>query len=311
MSQASVRPPQTDRQAPVSTDFPSLVPDRMPGIPDWLLRAGAGAFANWLHVPVAERLLADLRHCSGAAEFCAAALQRLDVGVRVERGDGAAVPSDGPVLAISNHPFGALDSFALGRWLGAQRPDWRYVGLSLWGRIPPLQHALFAVESDDGVSLAHRHGAVLRRAMRWLRDGHALGLFPAGSVSHWQWRTRRVEDPPWTSAVGLLAQRTGARVLPLYVHGRNSLRFQLVAALHPRLRHPLLMRELFARAHQRIRLTVGAPIESGAWHAAATPAEVTRLLRQRVYALAETAPGDAASGTGRRRPKSLRNRGNQ
>ncbi len=262
-----------------------LIPDRMPGIPDWLLRRGAAALRGWLRLPDAERLLAAVQHCGSAADCCDAALNWLDVGVCVERSDGAAVPVEGPVLAISNHPFGALDSFALGRWLGAQRTDWRYVGLSLWARVPPLQQALFVVDSDDGVRLAHRHGAVLRRAARWLRDGHALGLFPAGSVSHWQWRTRRVEDPRWTSAAGLLARRTGARVLPVYVHGRNSLRFQLAAALHPRLRHPLLMRELFARVHDRIRITVGAPIEPGAWDAEATPQEVTRQLRQRVYAL--------------------------
>ena len=43
-----------------------------------------------------------------------------------------------------------------------------------------------------------------------------LVVFPAGTVSSWDWRRNSVTDPPWNRAVARIASMTKSPVLPLY-----------------------------------------------------------------------------------------------
>src|SRR5262249_21179832 len=98
----------------------------------------------------------------------------------------------------------------------------------------------------------------LRDAVRWLKQGRMLAVFPAGEVSHFDPATRRVVDPAWNDSVSLLARATGASALPTYFHGHNGFGFQLAGVLHPRLRTALLPRELLRRRGQVLDVRVGA-----------------------------------------------------
>ncbi len=79
--------------------------------------------------------------------------------------------------------------------------------------------------------------AAVRFALRLLRGGGVIGVFPEGTRGDGLVRTAR-------PGVGYFALRTGAKVVPVACHGTDSLK-------HRRLRRPA------------VRITIGDPIDLG------------------------------------------------
>ena len=99
----------------------------------------------------------------------------------------------------------------------------------------------------------------LRGAKDWLNQGSMLLIFPAGEVAHLnpkQWRSG-ITDPKWNTTAFRLARSTGATTLPVFIDGRNSVRFQLVGLVHPRLRTARLAKEFLRKRGARVEVRVG------------------------------------------------------
>ncbi|MGH8446058.1 MAG: GNAT family N-acyltransferase, partial [Solimonas sp.] len=89
-----------------------------------------------------------------------------------------------------------------------------------------------------------------------------LIVFPSGEVSRIDWQARQIADPPWSPTVALLARRSGARVLPLFVEGRPRLRSLAAGVVDVRLRTALLARDLLALRGRTLGLRMGDILES-------------------------------------------------
>ena len=87
--------------------------------------------------------------------------------------------------------------------------------------------------------------------MAWLRQGGALAVFPAGEVSQWNVRQAQVTDPAWNTVAARLVRKSGASALPVYFCGRNSVAFQLLGLINPRLRTLFLLAGISAAARER------------------------------------------------------------
>jgi putative hemolysin len=264
---------------------PRFVAPHVRGVPGWVVAAGMRRASRWFGVDATHALLdAHAQHAS-RSEAIAAILRSLRVTCDYRGAAEARVPSHGPLLAVANHPFGVLDVLLLHQQVQRWRSDWRLLGLGLWGEIPQAGDALIPVDAQPGAAGGSPGARAVCAALRWLRDGHALAFFPAGVVACWHWRTLRVEEPPWDPLAGMLVRRSSATVVPCAFPGRNSALFQLAAALHPELRHALLLRELHNKRGGRFELRGGAPIAAEAWPGSATARDIARDLRRRVLAL--------------------------
>jgi putative hemolysin len=125
--------------------------------------------------------------------------------------------------------------------------------------------------------------ATCRRALAWIADGHALLMFPGGSVSTAQspWRGPAT-DPTWYPFLGKLVTQPDLGIVPFFVHGQNSRLFQIASHVNYALRIALLFRES-ARLHgSRLRISTGAPLRLSDL----TDPDPVRALRRRCYALA-------------------------
>src|SRR5207248_2705265 len=71
-----------------------------------------------------------------------------------------------------------------------------------------------------------------------------------------QWRSG-VTDPQWNTTAFRLARSTGAATLPVFIDGRNSLPFQLVGLVHPRLRTARLAKEFLRKRGARVEVRIG------------------------------------------------------
>ena len=130
----------------------------------------------------------------------------------------------------------------------------------------------------------------LLECVKWLRGGHAIGVFPAGEVSSIDLKRRLVRDPPWSETIAALARKTGATVVPMHFCGRNPALFQLAGLVHPRLRTALLPRMTARQKRHTITAYVGKPILPSEIARTASDKDLTSLMRLRSYALEGRAP---------------------
>jgi putative hemolysin len=217
--------------------------------------------------------------------FADRALEALGVSLRPSHGGARSIPDRGPLIVVANHPFGGLDGLILLALLGAVRPDGKLLANHLLGRIPDLAGSLFLVDPFGGADAARRNVRTLKAAARWVRDGGALGVFPAGEVSHFDFASHTVTDPAWSATVGRLVQLTRAPVLTVHFDGRNSPLFQVLGLLHPRLRTALLPRELLRRRQTTVTAQIGSLIPYRKLERFTAAAELTAYLRSRTYLL--------------------------
>ena len=224
-------------------------------------------------------------------------LAAMKVDLEVQPSDLQRIPAKGPLVAVANHPFGVLDGAALGVLLSRVRPDVKVLTNALLEGIPDLyEHCIFV---DPFLSSPDQNLKGLKQSIAWLRQGGALAVFPAGEVSQWNVRQGQVTDPAWNNLAARLVRMTGASALPVYFCGHNSITFQLLGLINPRLRTLLLLQEFLQQRGSRVKVRVGTPIPAKVIADLESDEKATEHLRRRTYLL---------SHRGRKTPLSLPNK---
>ena len=197
-----------------------------------------------------------------AVQFSQKVLDRFGLDVRVSKADLARIPESGPLIVVANHPYGALEGMVMMSVLSRQRDEFKIMANHLLGQIPEMRPLFILVDvfENEGSTQANVKG--LKETLRWLKDGKALGVFPAGEVSSLNLKKRRIAEADWSVHIATLARRTDATVLPIFFAGTNSPTFHLAGLIHPRLRTMLLPREVFKKERKRLRMRIGTPIRS-------------------------------------------------
>jgi putative hemolysin len=227
--------------------------------------------------------------------FAQSALQTLGIILEKDIRSEERVPAKDALVIVCNHPFGALDGLALLAAILPRRPDLRLLANSALGIFAELRPSFLPLDvlgkkEDRNV----RNIASVRLAIEHLKSGGALGIFPAGTVSHWQ-RGRGVTDPEWQSGLARLARQYGASVLPVYFEGQNSALFHVMGLVHPLVRTLMLPKEILRLRGGRIRMHIGRPVEPAVLRLFPSPEKTTEYLRLRTYALREASSPCAAS----------------
>lgn len=195
-------------------------------------------------------------------EFFDRVLADLQINCDVAQKDLDNIPSKGPLVVVSNHPFGAVDGIALASVIGKTRPDLKVMANHFLGRIPELRSSFVLVDPFGGNESESRNRRPLLQAFRWLTTGGALLIFPAGEVSHLRLDRAAIVEGPWTPTISRLIRRTDATVVPAFIDGTNSSAFHALGLIHPRLRTAMLPREVFRRAGQTLKIRFGAALTS-------------------------------------------------
>lgn len=279
--------PESHPTAPLPGELVSIA-DALP----WLRRPILRPLTRWLERVLALDILNRV-HAAASAERSASAFLHAALGtygVRYEVDPAALlrIPATGPVVVVSNHPFGALDAVILTAVLAGIRSDARVLANYLLISVPQLRGVLLPVDPFGGPNAARRNIHGMQRALAHLQNGGLLGIFPGGAVSHFRWRRMAVEDPVWSSHLFRLVKRTGATVVPVFFPGRNSLLFQVAGMVHPLLRTALIPREAARRHGDVVPFAVGRPLAPGRLKRHENPRQFSQFLRLQTYLLAET-----------------------
>jgi putative hemolysin len=213
-------------------------------------------------------------------------LEMLGVTYHVLASDLATAPSQGPVVVVANHPFGAIEGMILASILLKMRKDIKIMANFLLGSlgVSELNELLILVDPFERAGSAAHNLKPLRQALEWVGAGGALGVFPAGEVSHIHLSRLSVVDRQWNPTVARIIRKTGASVLPVYFEGRNSALFCGLGLLHPLVRTLMLPGENLRERSRTICAHIGKPLPFKRL-AGLDDSEMMDYLRLRTYNL--------------------------
>ncbi len=213
------------------------------------------------------------------------AMSILDVAYESNPDDTSRVPATGPLVVVSNHPFGGVEGVVLGHFIHSVRPDVRIMANYLLQNIPTFRDWVIPVNPFSNAGSVFSSSNGIRSTMRWLRQSHALVVFPSGTVSHFTLKRGGISDPEWSDHISAIILRCKATVLPVYFPGRNSMMFQCAGMINERLRTAMLPREMMNKKAKKIPFFIGAPLNKERLSRFGSPTELTAFLRSQTYFL--------------------------
>ena len=221
----------------------------------------------------------------GQVDFVSKALSLLGVNVELDSQELKRIPKSGPSVVVANHPFGVVEGLILMQMLKAVRPDVKIMANFMLGLIPEMKEHLIAVDPFGRKDSHLGNISGLKAAVKWVRSGGMLAVFPAGEVASLNLKGVKVEDPVWSPTVGGIIKRTGASATPVFFHGRNSLLFQAAGMVHPSLRTVLLPRENLKKKTGPVEFAVGNTVSGERLSSFESKQELMEYLRFRTYSL--------------------------
>ena len=217
-------------------------------------------------------------------EFLNAILDEFEINFEIPKEDLKRLPKDGAYITISNHPLGGIDGVLLLKLLLEQRPDFKIIANFLLHRIKPLAPYIMPVNPFEAHKDAKSSVAGFKQSLKHLREGHPLGIFPAGEVSTYR-DGKLIVDRPWEEAAMKLIQRAEVPVVPIYFHAKNSKLFYRLSKLNDTLRTAKLPSEVLTQRNRVIRVRIGRPISVEAQQEQESLEDFTEFLRRKTYML--------------------------
>lgn len=239
----------------------------------------------FLAIDKINEIQAILNAKSKSENYFSDALSLLKVHPNISPSDRDKIPPKGALLVIANHPYGGLDGIILADTLLKRRPDVKILGNYLLQQIPQIRDRVIPVDPFGQSDSVRANISGIKQAVRWLKKGGALMVFPSGEVSHPIPGKWKISDPKWPAHIGALVRMARPKVLPIYFSGRNSLFFQAAGMVHPRLRTILLARELINKQNKTIEAYIGSPILFNRLKGFGNDRKLTDYLRFHTYFL--------------------------
>lgn len=200
------------------------------------------------------------REVAAGRDFWQVMVERYGLSLEVAGGALDLIPREGPVVVISNHPYGILDGLMLGHMLALRRGEFRILAHRVFRKAEALERVILPISFEETPEGRALNLETRRAALGFLAEGGAIGIFPGGTVSTALKPFGRPMDPSWRRFTARLIAKSGAAVVPVYFEGHNSRLFQLASHLHQTLRLALLVNEFKARVGAPVRVVVGAPL---------------------------------------------------
>ena len=248
-----------------------------------------GTFVGWLlmratRISTMNRFYDKHQHLS-APEFLDAILKHYEIQFDIPEADLKRIPKQGPFMTISNHPLGGIDGVLLLKLLLSQHTDYKIIANFLLHRIAPLKPYIMPVNPFENHKDAQSSILGFKNALKHLKEGHPLGVFPAGEVSTYR-EGKLLVDKPWEEAALKLIRKAEVPVVPIYFHARNSRLFYQLSKINDVFRTAKLPSELTSQRRRPITVRIGQPISVATQQEADSLEDYSDLLRKKTYLLA-------------------------
>ncbi|TPM47108.1 glycerol acyltransferase [Mesorhizobium sp. B2-2-4] len=156
-------------------------------------------------------------------------LELIDVRVRTPDQWPPQTLPDTPLVIVANHPFGIGDGIAvlsLAEQLGRPFRVMIHKDLLKISEMEPYSLPIDFSETKDALK---NNMAVRHEAVRLLKEGVTIVVFPAGGVATAPKGFGQARDLPWKMFPARLVQDAKASVVPMHFSGQNGRLFHLVS----------------------------------------------------------------------------------
>ncbi|MBT8305145.1 MAG: lysophospholipid acyltransferase family protein [Bacteroidia bacterium] len=247
-----------------------------------------GTFIGWILMKILKisslnKVYNKNKHLTDVP-FLNGILDELQIKFEIPVEDLKRLPKEGAYITISNHPLGGIDGILLLKLMLEQRTDFKIIANFLLHRIEPLKPYIMPVNPFEDRKDVKSSISGFKNAILHLREGHPLGVFPAGEVSTYR-DGKLVVDKPWEEAAMKLIQKAEVPVVPIYFHAKNSKLFYKLSKINDTFRTAKLPSELFTQKNRVIRVRVGKPISIKDQQEYPQLDEFSEFLRRKTYML--------------------------
>jgi putative hemolysin len=234
----------------------------------------------------------------GGASFFATAVRALSLDLQFDAARLQAIPRDGALVIVANHPFGVLDGIVMCALMQQVRPDFLVLTNSVLLRAPEMRDKMLPVDFAGTPEALATNLATRARAREHLDAGGCVVVFPAGAVSTSPDRfgRERAVDGPWTPFLGRVVRQSRAPVVPIFFPGQNSRLFQMVSHISQTLRLSLFFHEVRRRIGTRFPVAIGELIPFSELANLPERRNIVDELRRRTYALGDEVPAGGTRG---------------
>ncbi len=227
----------------------------------------------------------DKRKNLKGPEFITSIFKEFEIDYEIPEKDLKRIPKTGPFITISNHPLGGIDGMILMKLVLEQRSDFKVIANFLLHRLDPLRPYILPVNPFEDHREAQSSISGMKKAIAHLKEGNALGIFPAGEVSTDR-DNNHIVDKAWEPSAMKLIQKSKVPVVPIYFHAKNSLFFYRLASMSDILRTAKLPSEMLSQRRRKIKVRVGHAISVEDQQEHGNLEAYTAFLRRKTYMLA-------------------------
>lgn len=142
----------------------------------------------------------------------------------------SAIPSDGPLLMIANHPFGIVDGLIMCSLASKVRADFKIITHETLKLLPELDEFILPITFNEKDKTTIKENILTtKKAKNHLINGGLLIIFPSGGVSMNKNREAAFLQDKWKLFPAKLLQQTKSDVFPVYFDGTNGFLFNIFA----------------------------------------------------------------------------------
>ena len=247
-----------------------------------------GTFIGWclmkvLKISTLNKFYKRNKHLEGV-DFLDSILEEFQIKFEIPEEDLKRLPKSGAYITVSNHPLGGIDGILLLKLMLEQRSDFKIIANFLLHRIEPMIPYIMPVNPFEDRKEVKSSVAGFKSALLHLRDGHPLGIFPAGEVSTYR-DGKLVVDRPWEDAAMKLVKKAEVPVVPIYFHAKNSKLFYKLSKISDTFRTAKLPSEVLTQKRRTIQVRIGKPISAADQKEHGSLEAFSEFLRKKTYML--------------------------
>ena len=217
-----------------------------------------------------------------ACDFWLDALERLGIEINLKKEQEVSIPETGPLLCVANHPYGVIDGIVLCSLLSKVRQDYRILTHRVL-QATAVKDKILPVSFDETPTALQSNLETRAEAVRFLKAGGAIIIFPAGAISLSKKIINSAFDAPWKTFAAKLALQPHTVTLPFFFEGKNSMLFQIARKFSQTLGYALMFHETCRLMGTTVEVWMRAPLNSEYLKTIGNRADVTSYLRNRTY----------------------------
>ena len=260
-------------------------------------------FADGEMGPISNKLIRSIERLSGQpkirklyfdyveedrphASFWADALDKLSISIDLRYEVDAMIPRSGPTLVVANHPYGIIDGLVLCSLMAEVRSDYKIITHRVLKQAPATMDRILPIDFDETEAALATNIETRQQASKYLKEGGAVIIFPAGAISLAPKLVGDAYDKEWKTFAAKLATQRDTVTVPFLFSGQNSLLFQAARKVSLTLAYSLMFREICKLIGSTVLLTMRRPVHADELIALGNRKAITQFLRDRTYGVA-------------------------